>query len=155
LGGLRGADDAELVGVEAGRREERRAPAASCGGDGAERGAAQGRVRGAWAGARRGRGAARGVAGAARAEEDREVLLPHALLRPRQQASRLLQEEAQGQHGMCVVVRCVYARFEFCCRGSLELRSICWGEIRSAPPLLQNLAAVGVTRVIRCRSGCC
>jgi hypothetical protein len=41
----------------------------------------------------------RRVDGTVRVEEDREVLLPHALLHPRQQPARLLQEESQGQHG--------------------------------------------------------
>ena len=94
----------ELVGFAEGGGEELRARAdlrrrASSqavpvpGGEGAERGAAA-----PTPGRRRGR-AAGGVDGAVRAAEDREVLLPPALLRPRQQAARLLQEAAQGQHG--------------------------------------------------------
>ena len=100
-------EDDELVGFAEGGGEELRARAdlrrrASSqavpvpGGEGSERGAAAPAP-----GRRRGDGgrAAGGVDGAVRAAEDREVLLPPALLRPRQQAARLLQEAAQGQHG--------------------------------------------------------
>lgn len=79
--------------LRAGARRRRGSPEALRGGDGAERGAPQG------LGGGDGRGAARGVDAAVRAEEDWEVVRPHALLRPRQQAARLLQEAAQGQHG--------------------------------------------------------
>jgi hypothetical protein len=79
--------DAELISFEVEHHKEQRAPA----GDGAERGAARGP-----SGA--GGNAAQGVDGVVRVEEDQEVL-PHALLRPRQQAARVLQEQAQGQHG--------------------------------------------------------
>jgi hypothetical protein len=49
--------------------------------------------------------------GAPRPEEDREVLLPHALLRPRQRRARVLQEEAEGPHGKYVscIFRSLYA----------------------------------------------
>jgi len=109
------AELAELVGVEAGGRggkgnQERRAPQVGRHllegrrGHRQERRAVQG---GGWlralqVGGRRqgGRGRApRGMDGALRPPEDRQVLLPHALLRAREQAARLLQEEAQGQHG--------------------------------------------------------
>jgi len=125
--GRSGAEDAQLVVVQEGRREERRgAPSAARVGDGAERGAAQGRLRGPDPR----RGAARGVDGAPRPEEDREVLLPHAVLRPRQQGARLLQEAAQGQHGMCCIVHL-------------------FGGICVPLLLLQNLDAVLVTSVVR------
>lgn len=100
-------DDDELVDLEeggggaelrAGARRRLGSPEALRGGDGAERGAPQG------LGGGDGRGAARGVDAAVRAEEDWEVVRPHALLRPRQQAARLLQEAAQGQHGIHIII---------------------------------------------------
>lgn len=115
----RGAEDDELVGFAEGGGEELRAradgrwrssseaagPGPVHGGEGAERGAAApGRRRGSGGG-----GAARGVDGAVRAAEDREVLLPQPLLRPRKQAARLLQEAAQGQHGATQVA---FSRWE-------------------------------------------
>jgi hypothetical protein len=71
------------------------------------------------------------VDGAVRAEEDREVLLPHALLRPGQQAARLLQEEAQGQYGTPPQSILLLGRFNFVAH---LLEETC-------VPLYQNLAA--------------
>uniref|UniRef100_A0A453MP78 START domain-containing protein n=1 Tax=Aegilops tauschii subsp. strangulata TaxID=200361 RepID=A0A453MP78_AEGTS len=47
----------------------------------------------------------RGLDGALRPAQDRPVLLPHQILRARVQAARLLQEEAQGQHGSYVPLK--------------------------------------------------
>jgi len=141
--GRSGAEDAQLVGVQDGRREDRRgAPSDARDVDGAERGAAQGRLRGPSPR----RGAARGVDGAPRPEEDREVLLPHAVLRPRQQGARLLQEAAQGQHGMCCIVRRVLNYI--CCRDR-QSSGPSVGGICVPLLLLQNLDAVLVTSVVR------
>lgn len=140
--GRSGAEDAQLVGVQEGRREERRgAPSAARRGDGAERGAAQGRLR-------PGRGAARGVDGAPRPEEDREVLLPHAVLRPRQRGARLLQEAAQGQHGMFMHRSLYYApKSESLMLSGLGIVHL-FGGICVPLLLFQNLDAVLVTSVV-------
>lgn len=47
-------------------------------------------------------GGVRRMDGPARPEEDRPFVHPHALLRPRIPASRVLQEETAGQRGMCL-----------------------------------------------------